>query len=176
MAGYCACQCTKEQHDDRTCDHKCVPYGFVPFEITQDMADGISLQLLVIDLGDSCVIRLESGEPFQINHGTDWWIDALPKAQICHRPFTAVRDAIDSQDKPLPPYLIRSESGGYVMMNTYEDISEDLYISLSALAGHRLPIYEPTEGKWTELCRAGQPTLGPNDSLNIPVGIWRYTR
>lgn len=134
------------------------------------------LSLLVIDLEYSCVIKLEEGEPFQINNGTDWWIDALPKPQICHRPFTELRAAIDGPDKPPVPRIERSNSdniGAPYALFSQPDISTALtereFDAIIKLAGKRLPIYEPKKGEWTELTNFG-------DGEKAVGYVWRYTR
>ena len=145
-----------------------------------------SLSLLVIDLGDSCVVKVEKGEfHFALQFGHDLNVE---RVGIMGAPFEKVRAHIDRVgDKPvprierrdtnsrvdgMPVYLIRQDKD---VANDGTALSTSVYDALTALNGGKpLPIW--SGGIWTELCRAGQPTLGPSDSLNIPVGVWRYTR
>lgn len=147
-----------------------------------------SLSLLVIDLGDSCVVKVERGDLDSALQIKDHRIvQRRDSVHLVEHPFAAVRDAIDSQDAPvprierrdtnstvdgMPVYLIRQDKD---VANDGTALSTSVYDALTALNGGKpLPIW--SGGIWTELCRAGQPTLGPSDSLNIPVGVWRYTR
>lgn len=135
-----------------------------------------SLQLLLIDLGDSVCVKVESGRlPTNlVNTSQSALTESGP--YLFFGTFAAVRDAIDSQDKPLPR-LERQDRGIYRLIAD-SDIDFDVpigqahYDALSALADKPLPIYEPTEGKWERLAAS------ENDGgwTGLPVGVWRYRR
>ena len=132
------------------------------------------LQLLVIDLGDACVVKVEKGGQVVIN--------SLPLPSVAiyqeHEPkvvtttFDELRKAIDGV-KPVP--RIERE----LMANTYEryyvhfydtqyPLPLNAYDALSQLVGKPLPIYEG--GKWTDL----MPKNGVG--WELPINVWRYTR
>ena len=137
-----------------------------------------SLSLLVIDLGDSCVVKVEKGEfHFALQFGHDLNVE---RVGIMGAPFEKVRAHIDRVgDKPvprierrdtnsrvdgMPVYLIRQDKD---VANDGTALSTSVYDALTAInAGKPLPIYEPTEGKWTLL-----------KGSEIPgIAMYRYTR
>jgi len=125
------------------------------------------LQLLVIDLGDACVVKVEKGEldlPLFHTFSQD------KSVRLSGHTFDELRKAIDGE-KP----AIRLEDGydevGNFMLFTDKSwlvISSQQYDALSKLAGHPLPIYEG--GKWTDL----MPKNGVG--WELPINVWRYTR
>lgn len=139
-----------------------------------------SLSLLVIDLGDSCVVKVERGDLDSALQIKDHRIvQRRDSVHLVEHPFAAVRDAIDSQDAPvprierrdtnstvdgMPVYLIRQDKD---VANDGTALSTSVYDALTAInAGKPLPIYEPTEGKWTLL-----------KGSEIPgIAMYRYTR
>lgn len=273
MAEYCACQCTKEQHDDRTCNHKCVPYPYncpcqqwasLDLEYLQSngtrhhpSCDGkgghkdvnrlevkvtandparqetahlverlinspdypppesekfeqiagmmipkadTSLQLLVIDLGDSCCVRVEKGSMPHTSSDPMKDLGFYGKLSIVRATFQELRDAIDSQDKPvprierrdtnsavdgMPVYLIRQDKD---VANDKTALSTSAYDALTALNGGKpLPIYE--SGKWEQIFTTASYSFKvtrykQDDEPELPVStprppvftVWRYTR
>jgi len=158
---YCACQCDEQAHKMGLCQHVCVPYP------KNKMTE---LQLLVIDLGDECYVRVEKGS--MPHTSTDPFKDKgfYGKSSVVKCSFDELRKAIDGE-KP----AIRLEDGydevGNFMLFTDKSwlvISSQQYDALSQLAGHPLPIYEG--GKWTDL----MPKNGVG--WELPINVWRYTR
>lgn len=156
--------------------------------------------ILVIDLGEQCVVRVELGI-----YNDVWKLFCRSGHEhestlMINEPFPAVRDAIDSQDKPLPRierrdtnsrvdgmpvYLIRQDKD---VANDKTALSTSAYNALSELAGKALPIWEGG-GKWTQIYPTGsysvnvkrykqgeEPTLAVSSVPDNPVAIWRYTR
>lgn len=135
------------------------------------------LSLLVIDMGESCVVKAEQGHldetPLSKMVGTYlkenlYWVSSS---------FAELRAAIDGE-KPVPrierELLAFAHKRYYVYFhNTRYPISLNAYAALSKLAGKPLPIWEG--GKWERLIHAGQPPFGPQTGT-VPVSIWRYTR
>jgi len=128
-----------------------------------------SLSLLVIDLGHSVLMSHESGREFRFEmpSGREFVFDETCDQYLTRDfSFDQLRDAIDSQDKPVPR-IERSWLGGYVRYTIFfHDTSFPLpnnpYEALSQLVGHDLPIWDGG-GKW-ELVSA------------VEVDVWRYTR
>lgn len=131
-----------------------------------DRSSKSELQLLVIDLGDSCVVKVEKGE---------WQRDGICQYQgsvTITLPLNRLRDELDGE-RPVP----RIERSGtteesYEIINVHGDgagvIYSTAYDALSELAGKPLPIYEG--GAWEDL----QPKTGIG--WEMPVGIYRYTK
>lgn len=139
--------------------------------------DEPELQLLVIDLGDSCVVKVESGKtPFENMIPSTGATFAIfnNEAQIFRRSFDAFRAAIDALegDKPVP----RIE---HVCDETYEilgllgqgqgTIEHNALESLNLLAGKPLPVWTPRTGTWKELTNSKDCT---QDEL---PRVWRFT-
>ncbi len=135
-----------------------------------------SLSLLVIDLGDSCVVKAEQGR--WSKYFTEVWGTADDLCLV-HESFDKVKSAIDAMegDKPPIPRLECPRNSGYVgldvvMLNhvggEYRNaISQDQYDALCELAGVKIPIW--TGGQWEDLT----VWKGMND---FPIGAWRYRR
>lgn len=129
-----------------------------------------SLSLLVIDAGECCFLKVESGRYERKLFDDD--MGGLGFRIIGH-PFTAVRGAIDSQDKPYPR-LERDWKGDIYLMLFAKQKAGDPdcmrivtgdYDALSELAGHPLPIWDGG-GTWTLL-----------KGSEIPgIAMYRYTR
>ena len=158
---------------------------------TQDKPD-TSLSLLVIDLGDSCVVKVERGEWYVSKDSPSTYF-ITGEVKVLEQPFAAVRDAIDSQDKPVPRIERADVSGNERYRVVWNDsaypIPVNVLDALSGVVGKPLPIYEPTEGKWERLNThdwtqakkdAGEAGYGINthsfEEAVCPVKIWRYTR
>ena len=146
---------------------------YVGLDAKPTAVDEPELQLLVIDMGDCCVVRVEQGEidlpPYLSSHTAH--DDGVPV--VVDVPFTELRSAIDGE-KPVP--RIESESGGGHELHFLgaNDVPCTTYIggnaqkALESLFGKPLPIYEG--GKWEDL----HPKTGLG--WEMPVGIWRFTR
>lgn len=139
----------------------------------------VELQLLVIDMGDCCVVKVEKGDPEAIFSTiiVSAYKDATAIISVPFSGFESVKASIEALDgeKPVPrigvsskiaegleTYRLYTGDREYVMTRVEID-------ALSRLAGHPLPVYEG--GKWTNLiddcsCNFQQ----------VPVGIWRYSR
>lgn len=150
---------------------------YVQWTSTQDKLD-TSLSLLLIDLGESTVVKVERGEWYVSKDSPSTYF-ITGEVKVLEQTFAAVRDAIDSQDAPvprierrdtnstvdgMPVYLIRQDKD---VANDGTALSTSVYDALTAInAGKPLPIYEPTEGKWTLL-----------KGSEIPgIAMYRYTR
>lgn len=180
---------------------QCLPHGWQPimnqeipceikdgkleypaFELTSTLdtqQDIIELQLLVIDLGDSCVVKVEKAEK-------PVWVIGAEIAQgdsfdFRRNGFDDIRAAIDAMDeKPPVPRLVGPNAGGMYVIATWKAseelgmpigtlISQRSYDALSELAGHPLPIYEPKKGEWQQI-------LIGNGFMPETISIWRYTK
>lgn len=133
------------------------------------------LSLLVIDLGDSCVVKVEKGclsaaqresiiacfEPSfegQENEDEESWTDIKAGfVWAIAKSFTDIRAAIDALDaKPVPRIEQEPDSDRYFnrLRIFFNDTSYPLVPNaVHALKelGVRLPIYEPKQGTWTQL-------------------------
>lgn len=136
--------------------------------------DNIDLQLLVIDLGDSCVVKVEKGDEITANFGTDWWF-RVTDADIVRHTFADIRAAIDAlEEKPPVPRIAVNGDVGYWLFREDGDgigwpICKSQYDILSQLAGKPLPIWTPKKGEWEPLTES--PVFD-----DLPCEIWRYTR
>ncbi len=75
--------------------------------IIEDSRDNIELSLLVIDMGDSCCVRVERGMLNTLMHnGEVMLVGALTGTALVQYPFTDIRAAIDAsyviESSPLP--------------------------------------------------------------------------
>lgn len=103
-----------------------------------------SLRLLVIDLGDSCVVKVEKGKCPMFSFTQHC------KTLLVHQPFAQIRAKIDSG---LPRLLLKDDGRYELQFKTYQGDSHrsfkpEAYDALSQLAGKPLPIY--TDG-WVQL-------------------------
>lgn len=130
-----------------------------------------SLSLLVIDLGDSCAVKVERGYlPDNLTFGTTMLTNSVGSSNsiLLRVPFDLVKyvlDAINLDDEPPVPRIERLEDGMVRVVG--RDVSSDVPYSVlntfRALTGEHLPIYKGKQGKWTELAAE-------------PVKIYRYDR
>lgn len=130
------------------------------------------LQLLVIDAGECCFLKVEKGRFETMLFDDD--IGGLGFRIISH-PFTKLREALEQ--KPVPRIEV---DGG--RMNYYRVVTDhvlesplicpDTYKALSQLAGKPLPVWEG--GKWTRLPKTSEYISDPLDDTGVK--IWRYTR
>lgn len=142
------------------------------------------LQLLLIDLGDSTVVKVEKGQ----------WDDGKllcrgersDSVKVFYEPFTVVRDAIDA--KPVPRIETLADRFTLIHAGGTKSFTKDEYYALCELAGHNLPIGHEG-GKWERLNThdwaqgkkdAAEQGYGINafsfEEAIAPVKIWRYTR
>lgn len=153
-----------------------------------------SLQLLVIDLGDCCVVKVERGEMsamFAVE-GRGYHFTEIDRVKCLPHPFAAVRDAIDSQDKPVPRLARNGEYGVTLVHNDppcednapFTELSERDYDALRTIAGHSLPIWDGG-GKWEQLPNPEADdrvtfcdfSFGFNAAKDqLPFKAWRYTK
>lgn len=144
-----------------------------------------ALQLLVIDLGDCCVLKVEKNaigiQWLKLGTMQDKLVglgDGVANstresngAKIVHvlfEPFNKLRSAIDGLDGERPVPRLERDNIGYWLYEdaeTKEDIPIDTYSALSELAGHPLPVYEPKKAEWIKW----------DPVQKQPVNIWRYT-
>lgn len=135
------------------------------------------LQLLVIDLGDSCVVKVEKGSVSHIAFAGLQWQDNT--TLFCNKPFSELRTAIEG-DPPTPRIVKLESSSGYVLdvgpsesgaCRDYERISRRGYEALSKLAGKALPVHDG--GKWTK-------RLASDSKVGVDIGtgiaIWKFER
>lgn len=160
------------------------------------------LSLLVIDLGDSCVVKVEKGQlpadtvsmalPDEIRDLLGY-VDDLKTGycMVSDKSFTELRKAIDGAEGSNPVPRIEQDNadqkGSYVLYedaDTKEYIAKDTYDALCELAGHPLPVYEPKRGKWTQLIpftlndmyNGGNPLYSTQIDGGTGVKMWRYER
>ena len=129
------------------------------------------LSLLVIDLGDSCVVKVEKGDVSQL----DLPLDSdriISNSWIYDGTFTDIRAAIDAlADEPPVPRIERTFSKGLkldydlISQNEIGVLSQEDYDALSELAGKSLPVYEPRKGEWKQI-----------DAGHKRFSAWIYTR
>ena len=132
------------------------------------------LQLLVIDLGDYCVVKVEKGEiAFKI--GEILWLLYESQAKLMYKDFNAIREAIEQ--KPVPRIEVDGNRMNYYRVVTDHVLESpliclDTYKALSQLAGKPLPVWEG--GKWERLPKTSEYISDPLDDTGVK--IWRYTR
>jgi hypothetical protein len=131
-----------------------------------------SLQLLVIDLGESCcVVKVEKAPSTGLRSDSfrgDGWIYE-GDTQVAVGTFAEVKAAIDAMDeKPVPRIEWGNSDNCYLHFENGREIalSNEQYHELSKLAGVPIQVYEG--GKWEELSRCERDAL--------PLSVWRYTR
>ena len=143
---------------------------------TPDAEPEPSLSLLVIDLGDSCVVKEERGQlpnlPESIGvitHGDSHTGDTF----LVSTDFPELRSAIDGE-RPVPR-IERGNGGGYRLFDCNDkfghELCEDAFRVYQETVGKPLPIYEC--GKWERL----DGKFNPMDAYGeLPVKVWRYRR
>jgi len=128
------------------------------------------LQLLVVDMGDSCVVKVEKGE-FEWTVAHTFNVDK--SVMLSGHTFAKLKEAIDGV-KPAP--RIERDFAGYVMIyrggrqTGATRMMEIDYDALSELAGKPLPIYEG--GTWEDLLPRPEIGIG----WELPIGVWRYKK
>lgn len=135
--------------------------------------DCSALQLLIVDMGDCCCVRVEQGSlPTNI---TGWQQDRRLTSKgtsfLFDMQFADLRAALE--DKPVPRIESNGEGGYHFIVAGREDswLTGAEYTALCEIAGHRLPVYEG--GKWEQIMEGvGEHTA--SDVLHLP--IWRYRR
>lgn len=138
----------------------------------KDMAT--ELQLLVIDMGNAVVVKVEKGEvALKIGNGL-WLCNTEPAkaTQVFYRDFQTVREAIDGA-KPVPRIeRCDTTEQSYAITNVDGDgvgiLYQTAYDALSKLAGKPLPIW--TGGTWEDLLPLPDIGIG----WELPIGVWRY--
>jgi len=135
------------------------------------------LQLLVIDFGDACVIRIENGQPRGFNIEVDGrWHTLTDGPTVILHPLAKLREAIDGE-KPVPR-IEATDNGRYdlqfrtYMGDSHKSFTPEAFNALSQLAGKPLPVWKG--GKWTGLPETSEYISDPLDDTGVK--IWRYTR
>lgn len=127
------------------------------------------LQLLVIDMGDTCVVKVEKGhwDVSTLIYPSDVW--TTESVNVMRFPFSRIREAIEQ--KPIP--RIEYRDSDYHLVWDESEVYGDKVIggtgafnALSELAGKPLPIWEG--GVWEELNKTERERSG--------LSVWRYTR
>ena len=132
------------------------------------------LDVLVIDLGDYCVVKVEKGEiAFKI--GEILWLLYESQAKLMYKDFNAIREAIEQ--KPVPRIEVDRNSMNYYRVVTDHVLESpliclDTYKALSQLAGKPLPVWEG--GEWERLPKTSEYIDDPLKGTG--VAIWRFTR
>ena len=157
--------------------------GKTPEEVQKLIAGGIGavktfkpqLQLLVIDLGDSCVVKIESGSRGHNVEVDGRWYTLTNCPTVILRPFPELRDAIEGE-KPVP--RIERHSHRYMLFAQRHGTAFQMlglhYEAFCELAGKPLPIYEG--GKWEELIALQAKDESGNWRDAKALTVWRYTR
>jgi hypothetical protein len=159
----------------------------------------VALQLLIVDMGDCCVVKVEKG-PLPSNKGCPIQIEGVDyddlwygETRIMPHAFNHVRSAIDAMDtKPVPrPYFQMIDRQLYLHAWSYSGPVEDyVYHAVCAFAGKDIGMYEPKGGgKWEQLYPKGSysfvvkhynadepPPLEVSEMSDVPVSIWRFTK
>ena len=133
------------------------------------------LQLLVIDLGDCCVVKVEKGTMPRTSNDINKDLRFFGKQSIVHVTFDRFREAIDQ--KPVPRIEVDGNRMNYYRVVTDHVLESpliclDTYKALSQLAGKPLPVWEG--GKWERLPKTSEYISDPLDDTGVK--IWRYTR
>lgn len=143
------------------------------------------LQLLVIDLGDSCVVKVEKGVMPRTSNNIYKDLGFFGKQSIVHVTFDRFREAIDQ--KPVPR-IERNDPVGYRFISGSQPadgghiwLSQE-YDALTKLAGKPLPVWEG--GKWEQLIpftlsdmySGWSPLTSTQIDGGTGVAIWRFTQ
>lgn len=142
-------------------------YGYATeADIVFTHAKPTDLELLVIDLGDSCAVKVEKGSYSTVTGLVKPLNTTYPRKIdqpfVVEHSFFELRKAIEG-DKPVPRIIRDNE--GYLLVedaNTNEFLAKDTYDALSQLAGKPLPIH--SNGTWEQLVTTNGVT------------IWKYSR
>ena len=157
------------------------PTGIEDGNTKPTAVDEPELQLLILDMGDVCIVRVEQGDgkfPHKtLGIGTAW---ALNNTYLDKRPFTELRSAIDGE-KPVPRIERRDNRESPWVYQLFDISGADKnyltpaeYTALSELAGKPLPIYEG--GKWDELIALQSKDEYGDWIDKRDFTAWRYTR
>lgn len=131
------------------------------------------LQLLIIDLGDSCVVKVEKGEWDATPFVAKLSCTALPKSFLFGISFTAFREAIEQ--KPVPRierdltcierhfHHYFGDGNGCLPLNAqqYDDLTK-------INGGKPLPVWKG--GTWEEVGHIDDDVYN-----NTDLRVWRYT-
>lgn len=172
--------------------------GSVRVEMEARVDRMIELQLLVIDLGDSCVVKVEKGvsgnHRSMLNGLMDltYWHSKV--VGISAHPFAEIRAALDALavdgEKPVPRIeqspagshseyrLILADNSSLVWPEriiglTWNDLQGlTTFIRGRSGVGTDLPVWTPKKGEWVEL-----PVSGVTDGTygEVPFAAWRFT-
>lgn len=159
-----------------------------------DVCDGTTepaLSLLVIDLGDRCVVKVEKGDMSDkgvIAH-LCYYVSGIERVRVgpvivFDMPFIDVQDAINRHfatgEKPLPR-IDPPTNGNYtlhvgnvVKPYTFE-VPFEMLNALSQLAGHPLPVWTGG-GEWVQLAQVGRLSMEPHAEDRTDCQVWRFTR
>lgn len=156
----------------------------------------IELSLLIIDLGDSCVVKVEKGRQsyetdanrtwLRFPHGGD--VELWQGKVFTLHSFEMTKTAIDALDTPPVPRVER-ENGLYELW--FQDfvpgmqqagkvvISDTIFKSLCQLTGVEISVYE-RKGEWKQLLMHRTDSLNQDTLVryidDLPLSVWRYTR
>lgn len=175
------------KHFDKMCDKCGKIVDDLPWHFSSQCSPPSELQLLVIDLGKSTLVKVEKAAamtdlPYPVlcvGNGLDTAMSIFEGNSYYFRQckFDQIRAAIDNLggEKPVPR-IERTEQAYRVHVHESfcKDISKEVFDALSELAGKKLLIYEPKKGEWTRLPSTSEYMGDPLESIGI--AIWRYTR
>lgn len=142
------------------------------------------LQLLVIDLGGHCVVKVEKCN-------SDWILDANTPARgkngavIVNKTFVELREAIEQKPVPRIEQPDNDTTNGYLLYRdagTSVYVAKDSYGALCQLAGNPLPVWKG--GTWKQLIPftlndmygGGSPLTSTQIDGGSGVTIWRFTQ
>jgi len=143
----------------------------------------LSLSLLIVDFGESCVLRIENSVYPDVQRLLKGFNVKWPRRTV--DPFVVehsladIRSAIDALEGEKPvPRIERDDDGGCRIIMPDDNLATGTlsyflkpqgFDALSELAGKPLPIYKA--GEWMQL-QAGVGAF----QTDLPFTAWRYTR
>lgn len=141
------------------------------------LPEHLSLSLLVIDLGTSCVVKVEKGylslEPFCLPGDEVRALVPGMNAHVLGHPFDEVRAAIDALDgeKPVPRIEWNEYHSAFQVITEHSTSPAFKHATEEWMREYfsGVPVYEAKKGEWVELTNFG-------DGQKSSGCIWRYTK
>ena len=137
------------------------------------------LSLLVIDMGENCVVQIEKGSalwPVPKDNGGVFGRYHLAEGDapvIYPSSFAELRLAIGGGEKPVPRIerdnIDASRNYRIYRGEAWEYLSYAGYDALCQIAGAPLPVWTPARGEWKRIASI------PRVKLDEYYPVWRYT-